>query len=369
MPLFSNLCLSLALLGLASEEKIVCPPERTLEFDPLELIAGRDVPGLPQWTLVHEGIQYCFASAENQKRFEADRERYAVADGGACGRMGPLSGLGDARRHIVHEGKIYFFASDLCRIGFLKQPERCLERDQALPEGSAEAALRGRAVLDRLVRWAGGAAAWNALSSYRESRATKEFSGGQEYTVERSLAFVFPGYALQRESWNDSWFSNVRTPEGAGSLSSTRLDRFGASRERALDRKLARELPLLLKAHLDPQLATDPARWRVVFDGSGEIEGVAVDYVQLWLRGAASRLAVEHETGRPVELAFHGRDGTASVGNCVRRYGAAASVDGIRLPLEYHIFFDGTPQSSSPWRLDRFEINPKLPPESFALQR
>lgn len=369
MLLISSLCLSVSLLVASNEDPMVCPPERSLAVDPLELIAGREVPGLPQWSLVHEGIQYCFASAENQKRFEADRERYAVADGGACGRMGPLSGRGDARRYTVHEGKIYFFASDLCRIGFQKQPERCLERDQPLPEGSAEQALRGRAVLDRLVTWAGGASAWKALSSYREGRASKEFSGGQEYAVERSLVLVFPGYALQREAWNDSWFSTLRTPQGAGSISSSRSERYGPSRERAFDRKLARELPLLLKAHLDPALATAADQWRVYFDGEGEIEGVAVDYVQLWLRGAASRLAVERASGRPVELAFHGRDGTASVGKCVRRYGADATVQGIRLPLEYQTFFDGTPQSSSPWRIDRFEIDPQIPASSFALER
>ena len=67
-------------------------------LDPVALCEGREVPGSDTITATHEGYLYRFADEQSRERFHADRERYAVQMGGACGRMGPLSGKGAVDR-------------------------------------------------------------------------------------------------------------------------------------------------------------------------------------------------------------------------------------------------------------------------------
>jgi len=71
------------------------PPVKVLQgFDPVELAAGREVAGQEKLTEVRGRYLYQFATEENRRTFAAQAERYAVQFGGACMKMGALSGKG-----------------------------------------------------------------------------------------------------------------------------------------------------------------------------------------------------------------------------------------------------------------------------------
>jgi len=344
-------------------------PERTLGVDAVELIAGRETAGKPEFAVVHEGIEYRFATPENKAAFEKEPAKFEAADGGACGRMGPLSSLGDARRYAVHGGRIYFFSSDGCRAGFLKEPDSYIEVEDTMPFGSNDQVLQGRATLDKVVAWAGGAEKLKAISSYRASAARTEKQGGKDWAVTNETVIVFPNSYFQKEAWNESWFSTLSSSEGGAMGSSRGLERIASSRTRAFNRAMAHQPIVLLKAHVDGSPKADCPGLVVIGDGEGEEAGVPVEFVKVWLNGSGSRLAVEKSTGKLLALSFRGRDGTMKVGESSRRFTTYATVDGVTLPTAYTVKFNGKDLATAAGRLDTFTINPDVPPELFRVQK
>lgn len=345
------------------------PPERTLAVDPIELIAGREVAGQPQITLERDGVAYTFATPENKAAFEKEPARYEVVDAGACGRMGPLSGLGDARRYAVHAGRLYFFASDGCRAAFLKEPASHIETDDERVFGSNDQVTQGRATLDKVVAWAGGVERLRALSTYRASAARVEKQGGKDWAVTNETAISFPDKVFQREAWNESWFSTVISPEGGAMATSRGPESLAASRQRAFNRTMARWPIVLLKAHVDGAPKADCPGLIVIGDGEGKLQETPVEFVKVWLNGAASRLTVDKATGQLLQIAFHARDGTMKVGKSVRTFTKFATTEGITLPIAYTVAFDGKDLAASAAKIDTFEVNPKLPADCFKVSK
>lgn len=343
------------------------PPERTLPVDPVELVAGREVPGKPELIIERDGFAYQFATPETKAAFEKDPTKYEVADGGACGRMGPLSGLGDARRYAVYEGHIFLFASDGCRAGFLKEPAKHIETEDEKIFGSNEQVERGRALLDKVVAWAGGAERLRSVKTLRTMATRKERHGETDYTVTNEAALAFPDRAFQRESWDDSWFATTCGPEGAAMASTHGEERVADCRARAFRRAMARWPIVILKAHADCATKVDCPGLIVIADGDGKIGETPVEFVKVWLNGAASRLAVETTTGRPMQLSYRGRDGTTLIGDSVRTFDAYASVDGITMPTAYSVSFNGKDLPAAAAKVDAFEINPALPENLFKI--
>lgn len=341
------------------------PPERTLTLDCVELVAGRQVPGREELAIEREGIAYWFATPENRAAFEQAPTRFEVADGGACGRMGPLSGLGDARRHAVHDGRIYFFASDGCREAFLKEPALYVEVPDTMPFGSNEQVLAGRATLDKVVAWAGGAERLKAIGTYRATAARTETQGDKVWIVTDETVVAFPRRYFQKQAWNDSWYSTASGPAGGSMATSKGEERIADSRRRAFERTMARWPIVLLKARVDESAGADCPGLVVMGDGEGDLAGTPVEYVKVWLNGATSRLTVDKATGRLLQLAFRGRDATARIGDSVRTYTAYATVDGVTLPTAYTLAFDGKDNPAAGAKVDAFELDAALPSGLF----
>lgn len=356
----------LGVCGLA----VATPPERTFAMDAVELVAGREALGKSELFVVHDGIEYRFLTPENKATFEKEPTKYEAADGGACGRMGALASLGDARRFAVHDGRIYFFASDGCRAAFLKEPAAFIEVEDEMPFGSNDQVLKGRAVLDKVVAWAGGAEKLRGIESFRAHAERTEKQGGKDWKVTNETVIVFPNSFYQREAWNESWFSTVSSTAG-GAMDSARggKERIAPSRTRAFNRWMMHYPIVLLKAHVDgaPGNADCPGLV-IIFDGEGESDGAPVEFVKLWLNGAASRLVVEKATGKLLALSFHGRDGTMKVGDSVRRFTNYANVEGITQPISYTVTFNGKEQPASAGRVDGFEINGEVPADLFRIE-
>ena len=356
-----------AVVGLVSvvSAAAAMPPGRTLTVDVVELIAGREVPGKEELRTVHEGVEYRFATQENKAKFEQEPAKFEVADGGACGRMGPLAGLGDARRHAVHAGRAYFFASDGCRAAFLKEPAAYIETDDEMPFGSNEQVLAGRAALDKLVAWAGGADRLKKVSTYRATAERTETQGGKDWVVTNETLILFPRSYYQKEAWNESWFSTASGPDGGVMASSRGRERIAASRARAFERIMARTPIALIKAHVDGSVKADCPGLVLIGDGAGNVGGVEVEFVRVWLNGAASRLAVEKASGRLLRLEYRGREAGMKVGDVVWTYTKHATVDGLTLPTACTATFDGKELPRAAATIDAFEVDVGAAPELF----
>lgn len=357
-PLSAVCAVAIAFAACSNAPVLAAPPERTLPVDPVELAGGREVRGNPELTIERDGFAYLFATPQNKALFEKEPTRFEVADGGACGRMGPMSGLGDARRYAVHAGRVYLFASDGCRASFLKDPGKHIENEDEKVFGTNEQVERGRAIMDAAVAWAGGAERLRDLKTFRATAARKEKHGETEYTITNETVIAFPDRVFQKESWNGSWFSTTCGPDGAAMASARGEERIADSRARAFRRAMSRWPIVILKAYVDGSPKADCPGLIVIADGEGNVGDVPVRFVKVWLNGAASRLAIEAASGKPLQLSYRGRDGSMSVGDSVRTLTTFETVDGVTMPTAYTVTFDGKHLASAAAKIDAFEINP-----------
>ncbi|MFQ5627891.1 MAG: hypothetical protein ACE5I1_03955 [bacterium] len=126
-------------------------------FDPVALTQGKEVQGKEDTSLVRGRYKYLFASEENKALFEKNPEQYMIQMGGACGRMGPLSGVGDHDRFYVHNERIYIFASQSCCDNFKANPEIHIDIADTPPTGSKVDEKRGRDLIELALKGFGGA--------------------------------------------------------------------------------------------------------------------------------------------------------------------------------------------------------------------
>lgn len=359
---------AIALLAVAlSAPSALAQPEMRLTLDVVRLVEGNEVAARDDLSITHEGIVYHFAGEDSMEAFRADPARYEVADGGACGSMGPLSGLGSPERFTVHAGRIYFFASDGCKARFLDNPAKCIETDNPLPEANEAAATEGRALMDELVAWAGGREAIEDMSSFRLKAVRVETHSEKEWTITNELASQLPDHFMAAEQWNNLRYTTVSTPEGGAMGGMAGIDRIAQSRTRAFERSMARELPVLLSAYIEGMAEGEQPAMTLASLGGGEIEGQPVRRLAVAYLGATSVLSIEPRSGRPLRLEFTGRDGTSSVGAIARDFTRTETVSGLTLPVAYTVSLDGKPVKGSS-REYTLEINPELPQSAFALQ-
>jgi len=89
-------------------------------LDPVLLVAGREERGKAEIIADHKGRRYQFVSEPNRKTFVADAARYSIQnDTCLVVRGAPL----DPDLFVVHEGRIYGFATADCVSQFKARPE------------------------------------------------------------------------------------------------------------------------------------------------------------------------------------------------------------------------------------------------------
>jgi YHS domain-containing protein len=81
---------------------------------------GRHVQGVPQFSSVHEGVAFRFASAEHKALFDAAPQKYLPQFGGYCtnGIVYAIPWGGDADSWRLIDGKLYIFGGAASREAF-----------------------------------------------------------------------------------------------------------------------------------------------------------------------------------------------------------------------------------------------------------
>ena len=161
--------------------EIAVPPDRTMPVDAVLLRNGKEVPGDLRYVMLYEGTLYHFSSQGTLDLFRADPANFAAQQGGACGRMGPLGGLGDARRYAIEDSMLFFFASEDCMRTFRAKPKLYMEPQDELPAGTPEQQAQGLAAVDRWIAWAGGKQAVRESEAFRHVATRRVVMGTAEW--------------------------------------------------------------------------------------------------------------------------------------------------------------------------------------------
>lgn len=266
-------------------------------FDPVELIDGREVEGDEAWSATHGTCRYRFVSEDNRDLFLSDPERWGVQWDGACGRMGPLSGRGAVDRFAVWNDRIWLFASDACRTGFLKAPEKLQPLDEAPPEGDAAAQAAGRALLDKAAAACGDAAALDALTSIHLRQRLAATSGGATSEGTRDVWLAFPGRYRFEESWGGQPYGHA--------LSAGAAKQFDRSGEWALG-PVSTTAAQRDALHHPLWLLRERANVIAVPAGTDTIDGQPVELVTVHAAKQNVTVALDAKSGRLVELRWSG---------------------------------------------------------------
>lgn len=317
--------------ALASPCALAGEPLGVFQKDVVALHDGREVNGREEFAFDHGGYRYLFESRESLEEFRWNRSEYEVQLGGGCGRMGPLSGLGDPDRWVIHDGRLYIFASDGCRDGFLKDPSSVLETDDEAPTATPESRARGLALMRRAVEWAGGAEAIGGLGTVKIGRAGPEESGGRTYQVERWTTLGPRGEIRTDESWDAKRWAMLAGFGNGGAMSPDSSRELHPQQVRALERVRNHELVTVLRA-----AAAEDCLVVSEHDETTPIQRVAI-----YFDHTLCTLEVDEETGEIRAIEFRGRGPSARLGTVRREFTSWREMGGVRIPTGWTAWFDG----------------------------
>jgi len=323
------------------------PKAAALEgLDPVLLTEGQEVAGRDSITLEHGRFFYRFSTAETLSRFQKDPERYGIQLDGACARMGPPVG-GSADAYFVYNHRIYVFGSSECYKRFAANPKKYLESEQPKPvwNPAAGTSAQGAALLEKTIEAMGGAAKWDGVASYAETRHAHGPAG--DLTIK--IAAKPPDSIVSEIAAGDNTFGNLVTPQQVLTLFRGAGHRLPESFGRAILANSQRDLlPLLLDRRA--------AGFEVYYAGRAG----AAERLQINDRGRISTLLRDPESGRVTEIAWLG----PSAGGYVTfhiSYSDYRAVNGLQLPFRAEGSAEGSDEPLPPgrsWTVESYELNP-----------
>lgn len=343
---------------------IAAQTERPLALrglDPVALCEGEEIDGSPDLVLDWGRHRYCFVDEASLATFRADPQRWGIQWGGACGRMGPLSGRGSPDRWAVHDGRIYVFASDGCRDGFLSAPERFVVAPAPFPDASAEELAEGQRWIEKAVAAHGGAEAIDARRALHlvSRREQDGWSGVHE------ILATAAGEVRRTSSW---------TPSQEGQPGYTTVwvaagDAFSVEDGEVFDTKSEEERRDLERfAHREPLFLLwerKRAGFRAAHAGEGVLVSDTVVDVAVELDGLVTTLHLDPETARIRGLSWTGRPNDGITHAVTETFTEWRTVDGVVVPAARAVTVDGMPSESMSGAWETIELTSTIEPGAF----
>jgi YHS domain-containing protein len=331
--------------------------EALLGFDPIVLIDGREELGKEDLSAVHEGFKYLFVSAENRARFLKDPSRYTIQLGGVCARMGGTV-FGAADRYAVVNGRIYVFGTEACRTAFTAAPAKYLEPAATPLEGDRDAIARGRALLERAVEAAGGAAAVDRVEAVLEQRVWTLPGPDGVVELKGAVGWRLPDRVYEARTYGGSLYASVLAGDRGFQSGPTRIRPYRRGQRDALRRDLRRQVLVTLRERRDPTVT-------VVAAGRRRMGGLEVEQVDVVHDGVAFSLGLDPASGRVVASSFVGRGPGGLVGVVVRTFSDFRQTDGLTLPFTTTGTFGGEALPQESWRTTGVAFNDAVPAALF----
>jgi YHS domain-containing protein len=329
-------------------------------YDPVELVTGREVAGKEGLAVVRGRFRYLFATPANKVTFEKAPEAFAVQFGGACGKMGPLSGGGHPDRFLVHGKRIYVFASESCRNAFVAAPEKYIDSHDEPPAGTPAEQARGKELLDLVVKGLGGATAVDGATSVRvETTLTYPQKDKPPFVMKRVLIVRAPGQFREEDSYPGWSGVTVATPTGGFQTSGKVAWPLEESDRAYFARQIYRHPLAIVKARGEKGFT-------VVAAGRGTVGETEVELLKVGVHGATTTLAVDPATGRVLRTTYRGRLG-GPIGEVSKTFSDFRQTSGLTLPFGTEVRLDGKPVTNPAASLASVEVNSKLDSDLFKM--
>jgi len=363
---------TLALAPLSCAIGVDEPILGTMTADVVALVEGKgEVAGADGISADHERYRYLFSSEANRAAFLADPARFEIQLGGACARMGPLSGRGRPDLHAVHDGRVYLFASEECRKTFLAAPASLLETDVETPIWHPIPRAAGRSLVDRAVEWAGGRKRLEALASFEEREEGEATIQGKAVRTASLLRLAADGAVRRDRTWGEDTWTWAASAHDAffadpGAEATTAHDQQRRAMERVRDRHLLTVLRSMGRRDFAavsplPKDMRESGAWP---DHPAD-EEAGTERAAVFFDGTIAVLTIDPASGRVARLAYVGRGPDASLGRIEKTYGLYETVGGVTLPVSWTATFDGEPEPSL--SRERVSISASPPdPAAFA---
>jgi YHS domain-containing protein len=331
-------------------------------LDPVLLIQGKEVPGKSVLAVVHGRFNYLFSSADTKATFERDPAKYAIQLGGMCARMGKTAG-GNPSDFFVHDGKIYIFGSDECHKAFQAAPLKYLRPAMAVIPTSAQAAARGRDLIDGAVRTIASPERLDRLTTYVETTAQIQPRPGGDVPVAIKTMWRFPDRARQERSMTRAGKtfsgSTILAPDGMWYVTgSGQAYPTPAPARSSLEELFGRHPIALFRARRS-------AGFKAVATGAATVEGAKVQQVRV-VNGAIDVTVNLDASGRLHSMTFTDRNTDGEYGTYTLLYSDFRTVDGLTLPFAVRGLFNGRPDPSQTWTVQSIAANAPLDLAVFA---
>jgi len=326
-------------------------------LDPVALVDGKEVDGKPDLAITKNRFVYHFATSENKAAFAKNPDQYCIQYGGACARMGSLSGQGDPNRFHVHDRKIYIFASNGCLAGFQRAPDQHLDRDDPLPTGTDLQKQLGKKLLDKAAEGfnVGGVA---KPKSFRFEYLLEYKSPTQTTVATRQWAWQLPDSISRTEVFGKSVYHLATTPKNSFYSEPKQTWPMEKCEQAALWREALHDPLLVILLRGQPGLvavALDP-----VTNNGQALEQVLVGYA-----GTNVTLAIDPQTGRVHQAKFRGRAASGDT-EFVHTFDDFRKVDDLVVPHIIRKHVNGKAVPNPEVKLTSLKVNPELPASTFA---
>ncbi len=308
--------------------------KRVFGFDPVILVrTGESVSGKADLEVSRYEFTYLFSSTESKAEFIRNPKKYEFQFGGACGRMGPLSGIGNPNHFLVKGGKLYSFASAPCKQTFEKHSEKLLEFDDPKPKVMRASIVEGKKLAERVLAAHGGRNTILNLGAFEMIHLGSHVAGNRTYKFESRYAFhLANGMYADGETWDDYQYGNATNGKKSCFVSKHKWDfEMHPEQVRSLTRKRGQHFVSVLWA-----IAKRRAHVFSSFDSPATLN--------VWHEGVATKLETSAE-GKVLAQEFTGRGPNSFMGLARREFSEWQSHNGASLPIRWQEFFDGKPTS------------------------
>ena len=343
------------------------PPQIAEALDGVDAVIliqqGKEVFGKADFSVQRGRFKYLFSTAETKATFERSPDKYEIQLGGMCARMGPPTGANPSD-YFVYEGKIYIFGSDDCRKRFIASPEKFIPKPAPAMPTDANAAARGREILEKAVAAMGGAAAIDKVTSYSETASQVQRRGETEVTINLRTILRFPGEArLERTmptmQGGSRTIATVLTPSAQWTdVQGNGVFPMPADARPTLEKNFWRHPLALVKV----RKATG---FQAAALAPATVDGTAVERVRVRYGVMDVTLSTDAKSGRlhSIELVDRNRDG--EIGKMTLVYSDFRAAGGLMLPHSTRALFEGQPDPAQSFTVKAVEVNPKVDPQLF----
>jgi YHS domain-containing protein len=325
--------------------------------DPVELIGGKEVPGDPSLTVTSGRFVYRFANAANKAAFEKAQASLGIQFGGACMKMGPLSGYGSPERWAVYDKKIYLFASESCRTNFRANPVKFIDTADEPARGTEAQMKKGSELMAKAVAATGGDEKLKALTSYQvRTKLSQPQRDGTTFVYHRHFVMSFTDQvAAEWEMYDKTRYGWVVSPKKGYRTFNKEWEKVDSQVHEFMMREAARQPLLLLHAWMNGHA-------KAVATGPTTIDNRKLENVALSLFGATTTLGIDPNTGVIDSVAYKGR-AAAGIAQVERQLSGYKTVQGISLPFVSKTLIDGKPGTGTKAEIESITINEAIPQE------